>query len=291
MPRQTESVPFKDADLAFRFQDSLSDQLQAGSFDVPLLPCVANQLLGLTNDERTNAGELAALIHQDQTVAGHVLKVANSVAYGGHSNIVSLQQAIARLGLDRLRQLAFAVCVQNRVFRLVSHPELVAQLWRHSMASATYAKEIARIRRANLESAFLCGLLHTIGKPVVLQAVADLEGNLKQCLEVEDVWQIVDLFYVDLGAVVVEAWALPEVVKECVLHCNSEVGATAFPAEVKTIYLAHCLACYTVGSDGWDGERIRKLAPFVDLNLYPDDVSALLEKKESVVETLDSMVL
>ena len=40
-----------------------------------------------------------------------------------------------------------------------------------------YAKEIARLRRSNVEGAFLCGLLHDIGKPVLLQTLVDIQRS------------------------------------------------------------------------------------------------------------------
>ena len=34
------------------------------------------------------------------------------------------------------------------------------------------------MRRANVESAFLCGLLHEVGKPVLLQLIVDVAREL-----------------------------------------------------------------------------------------------------------------
>ena len=59
--------------------------------------------------------------------------------------------------------------MQSGVFRVPGYEPVLNQLWRHALASGAFAKEIARVRRLNVESAFLCGLLHSVGKPALLQ--------------------------------------------------------------------------------------------------------------------------
>ena len=67
--------------------------------------------------------------------------------------------------------------IRERLSRL---PEESVVLFGDSPGVDAFAKEIARMRRANVESAFLCGLLHDIGKPVILQALADLQRDITQ---------------------------------------------------------------------------------------------------------------
>ena len=55
----------------------------------------------------------------------------------------------------------------------------IKTLWAHSAAAGAWAREIARLRRMNVESAFLIGLMHDIGRPVLLQLVSDLARELQ----------------------------------------------------------------------------------------------------------------
>jgi HD-like signal output (HDOD) protein len=146
----------------------LITQLEQGSLDLPLLPVVGNQILQLSGDPNADVTKLSSLIQQDQALAGQILRIANSPAYLPRSPIVSLQQAIAWLGMNMLAGLAFSVSVQSGVFTIKGYEKEIRRLWSHALATGLYGKEIARRIRHNVENAFLCGLLHSIGKPVIL---------------------------------------------------------------------------------------------------------------------------
>ncbi|MEN8165476.1 MAG: HDOD domain-containing protein, partial [Acidobacteriota bacterium] len=92
--------------------------------------------------------------------------VANSAAYVGAVPCSSLQQAVSRLGLQMITEIAMAVSVRGRMFGNPRCAELLAALWKHSVLTAWFTKEIARAHGHNVEVAFLCGLLHDVGKAV-----------------------------------------------------------------------------------------------------------------------------
>src|SRR5262245_31222855 len=139
--------------------------------ELPVLPMVATQVLSLGQNEATDPAKLSAVIHCDQALAAHVLRIANSAAYAGGVACGSLPQAVSRLGMPSITDIAVAVAVQGAVFAGDGCGELFAQLWRHSVMTAFFSKEIARTRRRSAEVAFLCGLLHDIGKAVLLANV------------------------------------------------------------------------------------------------------------------------
>src|ERR687897_3733352 len=122
----------------------IADQLRKGNVDLPLLPVVAHQVLMLSSDPNADATKLSTLIQQDQALAGKILHIANSPAYLPRSPIVSLQQAIAWLGLNMLAGLAFSISVQNGVFTIKGYEKEVRTLWHQALASGLYGKEIAR---------------------------------------------------------------------------------------------------------------------------------------------------
>ena len=64
--------------------------------------------MSLCSEETCDAARLAELITHDQALAGHVLGVSNSAAYAPKEPIVSLQQAVSRLGSDTVCEIAMA---------------------------------------------------------------------------------------------------------------------------------------------------------------------------------------
>ena len=77
----------------------LEERLNSSNLELPVMPRVASKVFTLTNDPKSEVSDLSKLIHSDQSIASHVLRIANSAAYGGGEQIVSLQQAVTRLGM------------------------------------------------------------------------------------------------------------------------------------------------------------------------------------------------
>ncbi|HVR62015.1 MAG TPA: HDOD domain-containing protein [Polyangia bacterium] len=270
---------------------AVGERLAAGTFEVPLLPQVASQVSIMAGTADADAARLSALIHRDPVLAGHVLRIANSPAYMPRMPIVSLQQAVARLGLQVVAEIAFAASLQSGVFRVPGYESVLKQLWRHALASGAFAKEIARTRRSNVESAFLCGLLHAVGRPAMLQLVTDAAKALRLTLPPARVFTLLDDGHQRVGTIVAARWQLPRPVAAAIAHYADYRQASAFQHEIMVTFLADRLATHLTVADAFDDETVRDHAVFADLNLYPDDVTALLAKKESVARTVDALMV
>src|SRR5262249_18885971 len=145
------------AETLARFRGRFLERIAEGVFELPMLPEVASMVVAATQNESSDARRLARMIHRDAALAGHVLKLANSPLYAPTVPIVSLQQAVSRLGMKRIREMAYVAACQAKVFRVPGQEERARRLFRHSVAAAVFAQEIARLRRWNVDEAFLCG--------------------------------------------------------------------------------------------------------------------------------------
>lgn len=270
---------------------AVSARLAAGTFEVPMLPQVASQVSILASSADADAARLSALIHRDPVLAGHVLRIANSPAYMPRMPIVSLQQAVARLGLQVVAEIAFAASVQSGVFRVPGYESVLKQLWRHALASGAFAKEIARARRSNVESAFLCGLLHAVGRPAMLQLVTDAAKALHLTLPPARVFSLLDDGHQAVGAIIAAKWELPKPVVAAIAHYADYREAKSFQHEAMVTCLCDRLATDLTVDGAFDQTTVREHPVFADLNLYPDDVTALLAKKDSVARTVDAMTV
>jgi putative nucleotidyltransferase with HDIG domain len=270
---------------------AVADRLAGGDLRLPLLPRVASQVVALVGSAKTDANRLAELIHRDPALAGHVLRIANSPAYMPRMPIVSLQQAVSRLGFNVVAEIAFAASVQGGVFRVPGYEAVLLQLWRHALTSGAFAKEVARSRRLNVESAFLCGLLHAVGKPALLQLVNDVARSQGLRLEPAPLFALLDDLHTVVGVRIAEQWGLPKPVVAAIEHYNSYGEAGAFRQDAMITFLADRLATYALepGIFGGD-EAFRNTTVIADLNLYPDDVTNLLARKERVLELVSAMV-
>lgn len=271
---------------------TLAARVEEGGLDLPMLPRVATEVVQLSSGRDTDAGRLAALLHQDAALAAAVLRVSNAPAYMPRTPIVSLQQAVTRLGFVVIGEIALAASLQAGVFRVGRHePELDA-LWRHAVASGTFAREIARAKRLNVENGFLCGFLHGIGKPALLQLVADLEADEGAHVSDEELGTILDRLHVAVGRCLAERWELPMPVRRALSHYREvDDGDGDFEAiEVPVTAAASHLATHLLEPASIDEAALRAHPAFQVLNFYPEDVDRLLDLRETVRGVVDSMV-
>ncbi|MEW6268224.1 MAG: HDOD domain-containing protein [Thermodesulfobacteriota bacterium] len=287
---RASSDPTAAGDALGVLHDEVARRLRSGAVDLPLPPRVATEVLSLTRDQGADVARLVRLLHQDPALAGHVLRIANSPAYLPRTPIVSLQQAVTRLGLRMLSEIALIASVQSGVFRVPGHEAELARIWRHAVASAAFGREIARRLRSNVESAFLCGLLHTIGKPLVLQtsvaAARDGGGRARP----EHVAALVEALHVEGGLLLAAKWSLPLAVRDAIAGYAGYDTANGCGREPVITALADALASHLLAAT-LDAPESRTHRAWADLNLYPEDADALLARADEVARLVETLVL
>lgn len=285
----TEAEPDHSKGDISKFREILRESLDTGNLAIPILPKAANDILLMSQDLDADMGELSKLIHQDQSIAGSVLRIANSAAFAASERIVSLQQAVARMGMQLLTEVALSVAVQANVFKSPKYDADIKLMWKHALASGVYGKEIARFMRRNVEGQYLCGLLHSIGKPVVLKTIETLEQKLDTTLPKPVVYELIEEFQTDVGIFVTSKWNLPRTVQVANAYYQNYDQAPEFKLETAITYLADQLAASLVTPDSIDEKKMLFDSVFETLNIYPNDRSTLLSKKEDVQEIVNSM--
>ncbi len=260
----------------------LLQKLEQGTLELPILPEVSSQVIAMASDENGSAKALSDLIKRDASMAAHLLRVANSAYYAPAMQIASLQQAVSRLGLDTIRQIAIAISCKTRAFSVLGHQKAVDDLFAHSLGTALYAQEIARLRRANVEEAFLAGLLHDVGRPILLQALVDLHRD-KQCkLDPAAIEPVLDAYHLTVGCALVEQWIpggrLNEIIR---YHHQPELAPNHRDAAALT-RLADDLSHFTLQTRPIDEAAIRNHPMLTLLSLYATNLDHLLAQKERI---------
>lgn len=282
---QPSSARISDAEGAVAL---LRSQLLAGEIELPLLPNVAAEVLASSVDDRQDAARLAALIQQDQSLASHVLRVVNSPLFRGAVDIVSLQQAVARLGMQRIREIAVSASLKGVLLCHGPYQDRADHAWRIALATGLWAKEIARATRRNVEVAYLCGLLHDVGTPVILHRLGELMPDLGA--------QRVDQALAELAGLAGERlareWTLPAPVVAALMHPGDPAAAGSHGDTVAITALAAML-----GRALCEGSLLMEEAPgqcpwaAAHLNLYPEDMEPLLALEDEIEGALAAMVL
>ena len=124
--------------------NELKTIVENGDIDVPVLPETAHKVMTLTQDPDSDALQLANIIQSDPTMGGHVMRIANSAAYTPNSNLVSIEQAIARLGMSEISNIALSTSLNSKIFDTPGYETHIDTIWKHSLATALWSKEVAR---------------------------------------------------------------------------------------------------------------------------------------------------
>jgi putative nucleotidyltransferase with HDIG domain len=130
---------------------------------IPAFPQIAIRVLQLTNNEDVSMRQLGDLISCDPSFSSEVLTIANSALYARRVPVTSILQAIAVLGLNRLKGVCLTVGIRAYLGKSPNRSSLRA-IWRHSLACALIAEQLAQGGSMNTNAAYTAGVLHDIGR-------------------------------------------------------------------------------------------------------------------------------
>lgn len=224
---------------------SINSLIESGDLILPVFNEAAMKLEALANDEHADAGEVERLILKDQVLVAEILRAANSPFFGGLSEITTVRSAIVRLGLQQVSELALLASHRSQYdAKDRSMRQMIQQLWAHASATAMAAGWLARRLGfgKQLESeSFLGGLLHDVGKLVILRAIDEIKrgGKAQYDLSPHLVNEILDTAHTALGYSLLQRWDVPEAY--CAIahdHHKEEFDPTNIP--LVTVRLANC---------------------------------------------------
>ena len=281
--------PISHVPLPEAYRTGLEARIESGKLDLPLLPDAAMEVMNLSNSEEANPRKLADILHRDQTLAGHVLRIANSPAYKPRMPITSLRQAISRLGMTRLSEIAYTVSVQGRVFKVKGYEKEVHALWHHALGAGVYAKEIARLQGYDVDKAFLWGLLHDVGKPVILLTLGELHKEVGTGLTREAIAGAMDTYHEQVGGMLATRWELPAMVQQSIMFHHNYFGAPTCKEAAMVTCLADCLSSHLMEPEEVSEESIRAHPIIHHLGCSADNVTILLDKHDEVIQMIESM--
>jgi HD-like signal output (HDOD) protein len=195
--------------------EQVRDYLGKAGLQLQVFNPVALELQRALTDEDSAPASIEALIAKDPALAGQVLRMANSSAFTGLAQVSTLKQALRRLGFKQVGRLAIAAS-QMSLYRPsgVLAGERIGGLWRQAYACAFGGGWLAeKTGRAELaEAAFLAGLLHDIGKLLILQALEDIvrhePAHRDSVHAVLD--EMLESLHADFGFELMKRWNLPE---------------------------------------------------------------------------------
>jgi HD-like signal output (HDOD) protein len=153
---------------------ALRAHLSSPAFRPRLLPSVTLELMSLTRDPDADVAKVRSLIESDPLLAAEVLAVARSAHYTTGDPVETIDDAILRIGMERLGSAVLEAGLAEALFRSAPYRDTMDRLRQHSVRVGHVARMLAGALGWHRERAFLAGLLHDIGIGACLGALGAL---------------------------------------------------------------------------------------------------------------------
>jgi HD-like signal output (HDOD) protein len=223
--------------------------LTAAIESVPTLPVVVHRVMEITANPESGVQELMQAISVDPVLTAKVLKIANSAFYSRSGQIATLQQALVVVGFNEVRNLVLSSAVLNNFGKISRVPGFDAPLfWRHSFVTGLACRLMARAMGQPGGELFVAGLIHDIGKLVMVVALPaefikmmKMTGNFGlEHIAAEK--HLLGWTHEEVGLRLLKRWAFPQHLQYAVGYHHHPAAAETQTAQALTVHLADLLA-------------------------------------------------
>ena len=220
-------------------------EIREGKVELPVLPEAAARVRAIVAADG-GAPQIVAVIEREPALAAAVLRYANSVAYAGLREITNLQQAVMRLGFGAVERTVLALSAKNAFSSGDRRDEhLYRKLWTHSVTTALAARRLApRSPAFSSETVFLAGLLHDIGKLVVLRTAVGMRQRdpAQSAFSEATLIEFFDALHCKVGDVLCDAWHIPAEIRDVIARHHEEHLSGAPDLLVATVQVANLMS-------------------------------------------------
>jgi putative nucleotidyltransferase with HDIG domain len=213
---------------------------------LPPSPSLLPRLLPALMDVDANFDEVVEMIALDPALTAKLLQICNSAFFGATEPVTNVRDAVSQAGYQAIYLLA-AMISSGDCFQMPASASLDGKrLWKHSVTAAYGAKFAAESAGAESGLLFTAGLLHDIGKVVLIRAHGEEYGLLRlRALQtgaspLQAEIKRYDYSHAEVGACLLGRWQLPAPLVAAVRFHHNPSGA----GESQRLAACVCLGNY-----------------------------------------------
>ena len=259
-------------------------KFSAGKITPPVVPKVVQDLQTEIKKQTSNADNLGALIERDPVISLRLISIANSPVYRGVQEITNVRNALPRLGLKETLNIVFGIANKNLYdSSRAQFKILMDKLWVHSLATAYAAKALGqKLGFEDPDNLFLMGLIHDVGKAVLLKAFSD--ELAAKSYNLEAIVANINEAHLSVGAMLIKRWGFSSQVINTVMHHEGGDYTKDTAREILVIHLANMMT-RTLGYSLYSDKDINfeELAAVQLLKIDPGSLPAIGEEVKNIV--------
>lgn len=187
--------------------------------NMPTFSPATKKVIELANDINAEPKEIIKAVRMDPVLTGKIFELINSAYFGLDERVTSLNRCVVYLGINTVKNVALSTAVVEALSSESNEIEaLVRPVWKHSLSVAVCCKTIAKaidVPKNLHEEYFIAGLLHDIGKIVLIQCFhKQISYDDKMSLEQEK--KNFGLSHSEVGYVILKKWKFDDHLKNAI---------------------------------------------------------------------------
>lgn len=199
---------------------------------LPTFPENIIELQQLCNKRDTSIDLISERISRDPALTADVIKLSNSAGFVPGKKISTIKDAVKIIGLKNLYLILTASTAKKILGNKYKKFEII---WEHCVRVAYYSRQLSKHKRlgAISDSAFITGLLHDIGKIVLLSAdesiiniISEITKNkqLRSSSILEEI--SIGISHAEIGGLIAEKWNFPDELKMPIANHHSPLNSS-----------------------------------------------------------------
>ncbi|MDR3011986.1 MAG: HDOD domain-containing protein [Chitinispirillales bacterium] len=206
-----------------KMRDDIWQRLQSVK-NLQTQPAMVAKITQMLQNPATNASELGEFIKSDPMLASTVLRLVNSAFYGLPGRVGSINHALVLLGFSTVKNIVLSASMLE-MFKVDtgSSKFCATELYKHSLACGVIAQYLAQTTGyEQKEECFVAGLVHDIGKMIILQVLPEEFKHVIECADKTKILfydserKLLSVSHQEVGGMLVEQWHLPPQIQDAV---------------------------------------------------------------------------
>lgn len=157
----------------------LVEKINNDTLVLPTLPAIALKVRKAADDPNINLNAMAEVVGQDPSLSARMVKIANSAYLGRAIKVASTSQAVTRIGLSQVKNIATALAMEqlfvskNDIVKAYMDKKWVKMIdvVAHGMAAMTHFQKATKDNSLSVDTMTLSALVADIGAlPVLTEA-------------------------------------------------------------------------------------------------------------------------
>jgi len=269
------------------------EELKAGN-RLPSPKGVALLLMQVCQREDIKIQDVAKIVQTDPALSGCVIKQANAATHGGSRPVASVSEAVMRLGIGTVRQLALGFSLVDQHLAGPCKTFDYPRFWSHSLLMALSMQELGSHTRAGVpDELFACGLLARVGYLGLATAYpaeyAELlqTSGLDAAVLIQQEQQRLEIDHNELTMAMLSDWGIPKALAEPAFH-HEDPAKAGFAPGTRAHTLVHLLYLAKRSADLGVAEEIERNRITADLMLLGGNIGVAAEdlgvKMDSIMQ-------